>query len=294
MIAKMIVLKKNILVILGVCLILALSIVVICLYFSSQKSLPKPVSASPVSDTQKIATNSADKVSSTVIVDAKPAGFCISVPVLLYHHIEPIVQAKTEGHGQLTVDANIFESQMRYLQDHGYRSISAEELVNAIISHGSVGKAVVVTLDDGYRDAYDFAYSVAKKYGIILNLMIPTGLLNNSGYMSWDNLREMVGSGIARAYDHTWSHYSLPQGDEKKIEMEIMTAKNQLEQNLGIKVNIFTYPYGSNDQKTVNVLRKNGFIGAFSTIPSFYQCESYIYALRRNRIGNASLSSYGL
>lgn len=222
------------------------------------------------------------------------AGFCLSVPVLLYHHIEPIEQAKTEGHSALTVDVNIFDSQMKYLKDKGYRSISAEDLVNAIVSHKSVGKAAVVTLDDGYKDAYDFAYPVAKKYGIVLNLMIPTGLLNNSNYMSWDNLREMVNSGMVNAYDHTWSHYSLPNGNVQKIEMEVMTAKNQLEQNLGKKVNIFSYPYGSNDQKTVNILQKNGFIGAFSTIPSFYQCESYIYALRRNRIGNASLSSYGL
>lgn len=224
----------------------------------------------------------------------KPAGFCLSVPVLLYHHIEPIAQAKSEGHSQLTVDADIFDTQMKYLKDHGYRSMSAEELITAVVGHRSVGKTVVVTLDDGYKDVYDFAFPIARKYGIILNLMIPTGLLENSGYLSWNNLKEMVNSGLVNAYDHTWSHYSLHNGDVQKIEAEIMTAKSQLEQNLGKKVNIFTYPYGSSDQKTIDILVKNGFIGAFSTIPSFYQCESYIFALRRNRIGNAPLSSYGL
>ncbi len=231
---------------------------------------------------------------STITIDSKAVGFCLSVPVLFYHHIEPVAQAKTEGHAQLTVDSGIFDSQMKYLKDHGYRSITAEELVNAIYAHKSIGKTVAVTLDDGYSDAYNFAFPIAKKYGMILNLMIPTGLLNNSGYMSWDNLKEMVNSGLATAYDHSWSHYSLPKGDEKKIQMEVMTAENQLKQNLGKTVKIFTYPYGSSDQKTVNILQKNGFIAAFSTIPSFYQCENYIFNLRRNRIGNAPLSSYGL
>lgn len=226
--------------------------------------------------------------------EAKPAGFCVKVPVIFYHHIEPIGQAKKEGHDKLTVDVNYFDKQMRYLVEHGYRSITAEELANAIVGHNNLGKVVVVTLDDGYMDTYTYAYPIAKKYGIILNLMIPTGLLNNPGYMSWDNLKEMVNSGTVFAYDHTWSHYSLPRGDEKKIEMEVLTAKNQLEQNLGKTVKIFTYPYGSSDQKTVNVLKKNGFIASFSTIPGFYQCDSFIFNLHRNRIGNAPLTSYGL
>lgn len=247
--------------------------------------------------TGQVNSNNSQKENNNFLVktvEAKPLGFCLNVPVIFYHHIEPIAQAKTGGHAQLTVDVNNFDGQMKYLKDHGYRSISAEELVNAIYSHQNVGKAVVVTVDDAYSDVYTHAFSIAKKYSIILNLMVPSGLLENPGYMNWGQLKEMVNSGLAKAYDHTWSHYSLPRGDEKKIEMEVMTAKKQLEQNLGTKVNILAYPYGSSDQKTVNILQRNAFIAAFSTIPSFYQCESYIFNLRRNRIGNAPLSSYGL
>ncbi len=269
--------------------------------FSQIPPKPNKISSSTIKEVSpsgqlKKNENAENKSSEGLVkeIEAKPVGFCLSVPVIFYHHIEPIAQAKTEGHAQLTVDAGIFDGQMKYLKDHGYRAISAEELVNAIYSHKNLGKVVVVTLDDGYSDAYNFAFPVAKKYGVILNLMIPTGLLNNPGYMSWDNLKEMVNSGLAQAYDHTWSHYSLPRGDEKKIQMEVLTAENQLEQNLGRTAKILAYPYGSSDQKVINILQKNGFIAAFSTIPSFYQCESYIFNLRRNRIGNAPLSAYGL
>lgn len=221
--------------------------------------------------------------------------YCLRVPVLMYHHIEPIDLAKAEGHAQLTVDSGIFDTQMKYLVDHGYRTISGEELANALINHQAIpGKPIVITLDDGYSDNYNYAFQIAKKYNVVLNLMIPTGLIGNAGYMSWENLKEMVDSGIVNAYDHTWSHYSLPRGDVAKDEMEIMTAKKQLEEHLGKIVTIFAYPYGSSNQTTVDILVKNGFIAAFSTIPSFYQCESYRYALRRTRIGNSNLSSYGL
>jgi peptidoglycan/xylan/chitin deacetylase (PgdA/CDA1 family) len=224
-----------------------------------------------------------------------PAGFCLRVPVIFYHHIEPIDAAKIAGHASLTVDSGMFDSQMKYLFDRGYHSISAEELVNALRNKSQItGKPIVVTIDDGYSDNYTYAYPIAQKYNIILNLMIPTGLIENPGYLTWNNLREMTGSGLVYAYDHTWSHFSMPRGDVTKEETEIVTAKIQLEEHLGKPVTIFSYPYGASNNQSISLLTKNGFTGAFTTIPSFYQCDSIIYQLHRNRIGNAPLSSFGL
>lgn len=222
-------------------------------------------------------------------------GFCLKVPVLLYHHIEPVVLAKQEGHAQLTVDSQIFDAQMSYLKSSGYTSITADQLVTALKYKSNLPpKSVVVTLDDGYVDAFTSAFPVARKYQIFLNLMIPTGLLENKGYLSWNNLKEMVSSGLVTAYDHTWSHAALASASQDKIEMEVHTAKKQLEDNLGKQQTIFTYPYGSESNKVVEVLKKDGFIAAFSTIGGITQCDSIIMSLRRIHIGNAPLSSYGL
>lgn len=224
-----------------------------------------------------------------------PAGYCLSVPVIYYHHVEPIALATTEGHASLTVDSDRFDSQMKYLNDHGYTTFNAEELVTAVINHTTLpGKAVVVTMDDGYSDVHDYAFPIIKKYNIKTSLFISTGLLGNPGYMNWDNVRDMVGSGLAFAYNHTWSHYSLGRGDAAKIAYEIDTAQSQLEQYFGKKPNIFAYPYGTPSQAAMDVLRKDGFIGAFTTYGSWYQCDSILYSLPRLRIGNASLSSYSL
>ncbi len=224
-----------------------------------------------------------------------PSGFCLNVPVLMYHHVEPYEIARKEGHAQLTVDAGTFDSQMKYLAEKGYNTISAEELVRALIAHTPLPpKTIVITLDDGYSDNYTYAFASAKKYNTRINLMIPTGLLGNSGYMTWDNLKEMVNSGLAYAYDHTWSHYSIAKGSYQKVEQEIVLAKQQLEQQLGKPVVIFTYPYGPSSQMAIEILKKNGFLGAFTTNPSHIQCDSYIYTLKRTRIGNASLSFYGI
>jgi peptidoglycan/xylan/chitin deacetylase (PgdA/CDA1 family) len=224
-----------------------------------------------------------------------PPGFCLSVPVIFYHHVEPIAQATTAGHAQLTVDSTKFETHMQYLNDRGYTSITAEELVAAVTNHTSLpGKPIVVSIDDGYSDIYNYAFPIIKKYNIKTSLFISTGLLGNSGYMTWENLREMVGSGLVSIYNHTWSHYSLGRGDSSKIAYEIDTAQSQFEEYLGRKPTIFAYPYGITSQAAVDVLKKSGFAGAFTTAGSWYQCDSRLYLLPRIRIGNAPLSYFGL
>jgi peptidoglycan/xylan/chitin deacetylase (PgdA/CDA1 family) len=231
----------------------------------------------------------------TIFIPTIPLGFCVNVPVLYYHHIEPLTNAVTAGEKNLTVDSTYFESDLQYLNAHDYTSISAENLVTAILNHTSLPvKSIVLTLDDGYADNYTYAYPLAKKYNIILNLMIPTGLMDNFGYLTWGQLSEMVNSHLIFAHNHTWSHSALANDSIDKIRMEITTAEKQLNDHLGNVYPILTYPNGSYNNNVLAVLNENGFKAAFSTIPGSLQCESFIMALHRTRIGNAPLSAYGL
>lgn len=225
----------------------------------------------------------------------KISGFCLNVPVLLYHHIQPLETAQKEGQVNLTVDNKVFEAQMAYLNSAGYKTISAEQLAQALLNHQALpAKSIVITMDDGYSDIYTYAFPIIRQYNIAASLMIPTGLIENPGYLTWAQLKEMVATGLVFAYDHTWSHASLGSLPPEKIESEILTAKKQLEENLGKAINIFTYPYGSKTPYIEALLRANGFIAAFSTNPGFTQCDSFIMGLHRNHIGDAPLSFYGL
>lgn len=223
------------------------------------------------------------------------SGFCLYAPVLMYHHVQPFAEASQKGQTALSVDNGIFDNQMSYLVANKYTSITAKQLIDAIRTHSSLPpKSVVITIDDGYKDAYLYAYPILQKYRLVANIMIPTGLVGGEDYLNWEQIGEMSRSGLVYFTDHTWSHYSLGNASSDKITFEIMTAKQQLEDHTGQKVDIFTYPYGSFSNLVVSILQQNGFIGAFSTIPGSYQCDSFIMDLHRTRIGNASLSAYGL
>lgn len=227
--------------------------------------------------------------------DTPLTGFCLHVPVLMYHHIQPYEVAKTLGQTALTVDSAIFDTQMQYLSQNGYTTLFANDFINALIRKQQLpAKSVVITIDDGYEDNYIYALPILQKYQIKANIMIATGLMGNSNMLSWDQVKSLKNSGLVYFSNHTWSHYAINHGSQDKIESEISTAQKQIQDNLGYVTNVFTYPYGALSDNAASTLKKLGIAGAFSEIPGTTQCDSFLLTLHRTRIGNSPLSYYGL
>lgn len=229
------------------------------------------------------------------ITKSQESDFCLNIPVLLYHHIKPYSLAQKEGHAQLTVDNNYFEQHLSYIKSSGYTSLSADQLAQSLMNHTSLPeKSILITIDDGYDDVFTYAFPLAQKYKVILNLMIPTGLIGMKGYINWDQLQEMVKSGLVHAYNHTVSHARLDTLSKEEVEKEVLNAKITLEKNIGITSPVFAYPYGTGNEMTTEALRAAGYQAAFSTIHGYEQCYSAIMNLHRNHVGNTPLSTYGL
>lgn len=222
-------------------------------------------------------------------------GYCLNVPVLMYHHIQPDAEAQTRGQRALNVDSGRFDQQIGYLASSGYTSISAGQLANALLNHIVLPqKSIVITMDDGYNDIYAYAYPILQKYNIKANLAVITGLVGGADYVSWGQVEEMSRSGLVSMVNHTWSHYSVTQNSGDKVKFEIATAKQQLQDHTGQNIDTFVYPYGAINSSAIAALQQEGIVGAFSEIPGHWQCDSFIMALHRTRIGNSNLSYYGL
>jgi peptidoglycan/xylan/chitin deacetylase (PgdA/CDA1 family) len=214
--------------------------------------------------------------------------FCLNVPILTYHHVEPTALAKKEGHESLYVDSDIFAKQLEYFKNKNYHTISTEELVTALRSGKKLpAKTIVLTLDDGYQDNYDYAFPAAKKYGLIINMMLPTGLLESKGYLSWSEVREMAASNLVFFYNHTDSHFPLSQGKKSKVLYELNLAQDKLAKEIGHKVpRIIVYPYGDYNSTTIKIAQADSFIAGLTTKKGNYQCSASIMELHRQRIGN--------
>src|SRR5678815_1522291 len=68
----------------------------------------------------------------------------------------------------------VFEQQMQFLATY-YRVMPLAELVERS-QHGDIPpRSVAVTFDDGYRDNYDFAFPILKKWRIPATIFVATG-----------------------------------------------------------------------------------------------------------------------
>lgn len=220
-------------------------------------------------------------------------GPCVSLPVLMYHHIQSEEQAKTRGQIGLTVYTPLFKEQLQYLKDKGYTAILPTDLIEFFRSGLTLPqKSILITIDDGYDDNYTDAFPSLKEIGFRATIFMITGLADNPGYLTWSQIAEMNQYGIYFG-NHTWSHQNMKATTEKIVK-EVGTAETQLSDHKLNSAKIFAYPYGLMSPTSIDYLKSNDYGLAFDTLPGRIQCAKKKFELTRIRVGNTKLSSYGL
>ena len=199
----------------------------------------------------------------------------VKVLVLNYHMVNPMVIS-------LAIDPTDFEWQMKYLVDHGYHTISTDELYDFMEGKGALpDRPVLITFDDGYVDNYTNAYPILKKYNLKATIFIVTGFVSSrKGYLTWDQLREMEQHGIM-AQSHTVTHAPLPELPDERIREELVQSKRTAEAELGHPIDFIAYPTGVHDLHIVSIAKEAGYRGGFTVKYGNVDRSSNVYALER-------------
>ena len=189
-----------------------------------------------------------------------------TVPVLSYHNFSP---DKTD---KMTVSRAAFEEQMQFLKERGYHVISMDQLFDFFDFKQQIpSKSVVITIDDGWKSAYEIAFPVLKKFGYPAALFIYTDLINTRKAMTWEQAKELADNGID-IQCHTITHRDLAGREEKEtfkeyfyeVEKEIVQSSKIIKKNTGRDCRYLAYPFGNSSNIVVGILKKNGFRGAFT------------------------------
>lgn len=107
--------------------------------------------------------------------------------VLGYHRVDEPHRRPWLDPSLISATPDQFAEQMEFIAAH-YTPVSAEEVVTAIETGRSLPpRAVLVTVDDGYRDYAEFIFPIAQKYGIRSVLFVPTAYPGRGGFW-WDRL----------------------------------------------------------------------------------------------------------
>ncbi|MGM0843613.1 MAG: polysaccharide deacetylase family protein [Bacillota bacterium] len=232
-----------------------------------------------------------------------------SIPILTYHRIlsEENVEKVHYIDGEINsmiVFTEEFEKQMKYLHDNGYETLTLKELHAFLNNEIEIpDKSVVLTFDDGFKDNYEEAYPILKKYGFKAANFIVTGAITNKRYSftpelsQYFSMKEMEKS--CDVFDFQSHTYGFHKRDENKpvdewgnhpsylvskplddIHNDLKTSVHNLNgENLG-----FAYPYGEYSPDTISVLKELGFKMAFTVVEETATRDHHLFEIPRYQI----------
>ncbi len=194
-------------------------------------------------------------------------GATASVPILMYHYVSTPPEGADAIRRDLSVTPAQFEEHLAYLRQAGYETVTMKELAYALSGHTTLPpKPVIISFDDGYRDNYENAFPLLRKYGYTGIFFVFTQVIDtyNLSYLTWEMVKEMHQAGMEFG-SHGYRHYDLSDKGVDFLVYEILGSKEAIEERIGEPVRFFSYPSGSYDELTIRVVESANFWGAVTT-----------------------------
>jgi peptidoglycan/xylan/chitin deacetylase (PgdA/CDA1 family) len=201
------------------------------------------------------------------------------IPVLMYHSVIKKVNRVDRPYYCTEISQTMFERQMEYLFENGYRIYSLKEVPKVFKEKKSTCiKKAVITFDDGYGNFYDYALPILSKYYVPTTVFIPSGIVKKSPHlfegkelMTWDQIKECVQNPIIDIGSHSLSHGKLVDCSYECLNVELLQSKKIIENTIQKEVTTFSYPYRFPDdnKKFISsfciLLNNNGYKTAVTT-----------------------------
>ena len=217
-----------------------------------------------------------------------PHGYQV-VPILTYHRFVP----KKQRCDKLAVNAHNFAKQLAYLRDNNYSVINFSQLADFIEGKAPIpAKSVILTIDDGYRSAYDVAYPVLRKFRQKATIFVYSDFIGAGAGLTWKQMKEMVASGLIDIQPHSITHSDLTirlEGETEKayrerIREEIRYPARQIKRRLGVPIHTFSYPYGAENDAVLAAAKAAGYRLATTVTRGSNPSFAHPFVLRRSQI----------
>ncbi len=215
------------------------------------------------------------------------------VPVLMYHYIRVNPNPNDRLGFSLSVTPNAFAQQMAWLEDRGYHTVTLHQLAAAWRGEAELpDKPIVITLDDGYLDAYTAAFPELRTHGFAATAFIISTFVGRGGYMATEHLQELQAAGWEIA-SHTRTHPDVSRLSGARLAQEMEGAANELTEMTGQAPTTFAYPSGRFGNEAMAALRRLGYEAAVTTRYGLANPDADPLLLSRLRVaGGISLGSF--
>ena len=212
------------------------------------------------------------------------------VPVLMYHKVDPHTPPGPVGRS-LTLEPAAFEAQLAWLRAHAIRTMTMNELADALARGEHPRDVVVLTFDDGYSDAAEVVTPLLRKYGARASFYVSAGFIGDGRHASWKQLRAMRAAGMEIGC-HGTHHLDLTDLSSSGAVHEAAGCVAALAHYLA-RPTTYAYPAGRWNASTVALMRTLGMKAALTERPGIVTSLAAPYTLPRRRIDrSADLASF--
>lgn len=224
--------------------------------------------------------------------------------VLNYHDIVKAGSAKSSLNS-MDVSVDHLEEHLVWLKKNGYKIGSVQNVLDAAAGKYSIpDKSVLLTFDDGYQSFYTRVFPLLKKYHYLATVAligtwiegIDTPDEAGKQLLTWDQVREMVKSGLVEMASHTYdlhkSAVANPQGDSQaatvtrlydlttgryetdeqyreRIHVALRKSAEFIFQHAGVWPRVMVWPYGEYNNITLEASREAGMTMTMGLIDGF-------------------------
>jgi biofilm PGA synthesis lipoprotein PgaB len=185
---------------------------------------------------------------------------CTQPVVLLYHAFD-------RGTSDLSTSSAALERHLTWLEQNQVELITMDRFVAFFQGRERLPRRVaVLTIDDGDATVYTRAWPILRRHEAHFVLGLPTKLMESGrrGMLTWDQVREMVGTGLAEVASHGYEHRGLTGLRSAEAARQLALSRRIIEERVGRAPVAFFYPLGAVDARAEDEVRRAGFEVAFT------------------------------
>lgn len=241
----------------------------------------------------------------------------LRLPVIMYHSVLKD-KART---AKYIIPPEKFEEDLIYLQEHGYETISAKQLIRYVKNGDALPeKPVMLTFDDGMYNNFYYIVPILEKYnahavfsvvGSYTDEYTASDIVNpNYSYMRWCDINSIITSPNVEFGNHSYDLHTIGRGrygakrkkGEDKLEYfnlfhtDTKKLQSAFQANCNFTPYIYTYPFGEYTPDSTRVLEKLGILISFTCnegINIIIGEPDCLYLLKRyNRDGRLESSDF--
>jgi peptidoglycan/xylan/chitin deacetylase (PgdA/CDA1 family) len=184
----------------------------------------------------------------------------------------------------LTVSPADFEEQVKYLAENHFNFLLASEVEEAVRKGEALPeRAVAITMDDGYKDNFERAFPILRRYHANATIFMVTNNFEKPQRLSWQDARTMRDGGVGWG-SHTVSHADLTTLPQDRLDYELKESKRILETGLGLPVTSVAYPSGAYNDLVVERTKADGYLAGWKKGGGPVQPGAPAYLLPRVRV----------